>query len=175
MLALSFPPVISSIATVLILGSMPGVMSLKENEYYAHPRNLFWRIMDNLIGVPALADYSERIKHVSQAGIALWDSLKTCERPDSLDASIVVGTEEPNDFFSLLHKYPAIRAICFNGKKSEEVFRKQVLPGIPEAAFQRVDLIGLPSTSPANVGLSYEQKLSRWRVILDYLPVVPSK
>lgn len=168
----SFPPIISSISTVLILGSMPGEMSLRLQQYYAHPRNIFWRIMEDLTGIPAQADYAERAKRLAPTGIALWDSLKACERPDSsLDSRIVVETEEPNDFSELLKTYPTIRAICFNGKKSERVFRKRVLDGITPSIRQRLDIISLPSTSPANAGYTYEQKLARWRVILDYLPV----
>lgn len=171
MLLKSFPPIISPKATVLILGSMPGAMSLQRQQYYAHPRNDFWRIMSDLTGVPDGAEYSERIARLAQSGIALWDSLKYCERPGgSLDAAIVPDTEEPNDFASLIAEYPTIRAISFNGKKSEQVFRAKVAPTLPAAVIDRLELIGLPSTSPANAGFTYEQKLARWRVILDYLP-----
>jgi TDG/mug DNA glycosylase family protein len=166
----SFDPIIAPDSTILILGSMPGMESLRRGQYYAHPRNLFWRIMGDLVGVPAGAAYPERVAHLAQAGIALWDSLKYCVRSGSLDADIVTGTEDPNDFATLLADHPGIRAIGFNGKKSEQVFRQQVLPTIPAAVVARLALIGLPSTSPANAGLTYEQKLARWRVILDYLP-----
>lgn len=172
MLITSFPPVISPISTVLILGSMPGQKSLCLQQYYAHARNHFWRLMADLVGVPQEVDYAERIERLAEIGVALWDSLRACERPDSsLDSRIVVETEEPNDFSELLKTYPTIRAICFNGKKSERVFRKRVLDGITPSIRQRLDIISLPSTSPANAGYTYEQKLARWRVILDYLPV----
>jgi hypoxanthine-DNA glycosylase len=170
MLVTSFPPIITPASTVLILGSMPGEMSLRMQQYYAHPRNHFWPIINDLVGVPAQAPYAERVERLAQTGIALWDSLKACVRPGSLDTSIVADTEEPHDFLSLLGEHPAIRAICFNGKKSEQVFRRHVLPAIPAAVLQRLDLIGLPSTSPANASFTYEQKVARWRVIVDYLP-----
>jgi hypoxanthine-DNA glycosylase len=167
----SFPPVITPASAVLILGSMPGTLSLRRRQYYAHPRNLFWPIMGDLVGVPVAAAYSERVAHLAQSGIALWDSLKYCQRrPGSLDADIVAGTEEPNDFATLLAEHRGIRAIAFNGKKSEQVFRQQALPAIPAALVEQLALIGLPSTSPANASLTYEQKLDRWRVILTYLP-----
>lgn len=167
----SFPPGITPASTVLILGSMPGEMSLRMQQYYAHPRNHFWTIMNDLVSVPAQAPYPERVERLAQTGIALWDSLKACVRPGSLDASIVPGTEEPNDFLSFLGDHPAIRAVCFNGKKSEQVFRRQVLPALPAAILPRIHLVSLPSTSPANASFSYEQKVTRWRVIIDYLPV----
>lgn len=170
MLVTSFSPIITPASTVLILGSMPGTMSLRLQQYYAHPRNYFWRIIEDLTGVPAEAPYSVRVERLKETGIALWDSLEACVRPGSLDANIVVETEQPNDFAELLKTHLAIRAICFNGQKSEQVFRRQVLPTIPTDVLQQIDLIGLPSTSPANASLTYEQKLARWRVIAEYLP-----
>lgn len=170
MLVASFPPIITVDSSVLILGSMPGAMSLRLQQYYAHPRNHFWLIMEDLTGVPARAGYAERTERLAATGIALWDSLMVCVRPGSLDASIVPETEEPNDFSTLLNTHRAIRAICFNGKKSEQVFRKRVLPDLPAAVTQRLAFHSLPSTSPANAGYTYAQKLERWRVILDYLP-----
>lgn len=172
MLVTSLPPVISAGSTVLILGSMPGAMSLRLQQYYAHPRNHFWLIMQGLTGVPARAAYAERIERLAATGIALWDSLMVCVRPGSLDASIVPETEEPNDFSALLYTHRTIRAICFNGKKSEQVFRKRVLPDLSAAVSQRLAFHGLPSTSPANAGFTYAQKLEHWRVILEYLPGV---
>lgn len=170
MLVTSFPPVTSPTAAVLILGSMPGVMSLRRQQYYAHPRNQFWPIIEALTGVPAGVPYAERVERLAGAGIALWDSLKACVRPGSLDADILPDSEVPNEVPDLLASHPTIRAVFFNGKKSEQVFRRLVLSDIPAAVVERVDLIGLPSTSPANAGFTFEQKLDRWRVILDYLP-----
>src|SRR5689334_12191637 len=92
----SFPPIVADNSKVLILGSMPGVASIKVRQYYAHPRNAFWPIMGALFGVDPLLPYPERIARVRAAGVALWDSLQACVRPGSLDSAI---TEEvSNDF-----------------------------------------------------------------------------
>ncbi len=96
--------------------------------------------------------------------------MQYCERPGSLDAHIKVETEAPNDFATLLADHPGIRAIGFNGKKSEQVFREKAQPAIPEDRLRALEFHSLPSTSPANASLTYEQKLDRWRVILAYLP-----
>ena len=92
----SFPPVVSRNSKVLILGSMPGEVSLKAEQYYAHPRNAFWPIMGELFGAGPSLPYQERLVALDNAGIALWDSLRACTRPGSLDSAI--RDEEANDF-----------------------------------------------------------------------------
>ena len=146
---------------------MPGVASLEALQYYAHPRNAFWPIMGRLFGFDAAAEYGDRIRSIEALPIILWDSLKACHRPGSLDSNIDVDTAEANDFPWLLQNHPGIRAILFNGATSEKYFRKLALPLLPEA--DRVELIRMPSTSPANAGMTFEQKLAAWRRLLDYL------
>jgi hypoxanthine-DNA glycosylase len=156
----SFPPIVSENGKVLILGSMPGEASLKAGQYYAHPRNLFWRIMGELFGIDPSLPYQERAARLQAAGVALWDSLQACVRPGSLDASI---TEEvPNDFPAFFAKYPRIRHVYFNGSKAETAFRRHALPLLPSAqhVFKR-----LPSTSPANAGMSVDAKVRDWSAV----------
>lgn len=161
----SFPPVITPGTRVLILGSMPGQRSLDQQQYYAHPRNLFWPIMQELLGVPRQAPYPERLERLTAAGVGLWDVLMHCEREGSLDADIDRATEVPNDFRSLFEHHPALRALCFNGQKARSAFRRHVEPALPA----RIRLVTLPSTSPANAGLSLQAKLARWREIQSLL------
>ena len=163
----SFGPVIGTNPRVVVLGSMPGVASLEAVQYYAHPRNAFWPIMGRLFGFDAAAEYEDRIRSIEALPIILWDSLKACHRPGSLDSDIDDASAEANDFPRLLRQHPGIRAILFNGASSEKYFRKLALPLLPE--IERVDLLRLPSTSPANAGMTFEQKLAAWRRLLDYL------
>ncbi len=163
----SFEPVIGSSPRIIILGSMPGVASLEAAQYYAHPRNAFWPIMGALFGFDHAVDYDTRIGEIQKLPIILWDSLQSCHRPGSLDSSIDVDSAQANNFPALLKRFPEIRAIFFNGATSEKYFRRLALPKLP--ATDGIELLRLPSTSPANAGTSFEQKLAAWRRILAHL------
>lgn len=160
-----FPPIAGNDARILILGSMPGQASLEAHQYYAHPRNLFWPIMGELVGAHPALDYPERAQILIANGIALWDVLKSCTRPGSLDANIDKSSMVANDFKAFFAAHPQIKRVFFNGATAEHGFRRHVLPtlSIEGLAFRR-----LPSTSPAHAALSYQQKLeSWWRVVAD--------
>lgn len=158
----SFAPVADRSSRLLILGSMPGKASLLAREYYAHPRNAFWRIMGELFGVDPGAPYRERLVALGAAGIALWDVLGSCVREGSLDSDIDDASIVVNPFPEFLRAHPAIRTLCFNGAKAEASFRRHALPGLArggaQLAFHR-----LPSTSPANASIAYPEKLAAWR------------
>ena len=163
----SFAPVIGNNPRVIILGSMPGVASLEAVQYYAHPQNAFWRIMGTLFGFDPAVDYDTRIGEIRKLPIILWESLQSCYRPGSLDSSIDVTSARANDFPGLLKHHPEIRAIFFNGATSEKYFRRLALPDLP--AELDIELLRLPSTSPAHAGMTFEQKLDAWREILHHL------
>ncbi len=161
----SFPPIERKDARVLILGSMPGLESLKRKQYYAHPRNAFWPIMSSLYGLAA-PGYRERARELAEKGVAVWDVLKACFRPGSLDADIDDSTIVVNDFQGFFDGHPAVDRVFFNGGKACSVYRRHVLPRLdPRCA--ALPLIRLPSTSPANAGMNLEQKSRAWRVVRD--------
>jgi TDG/mug DNA glycosylase family protein len=141
---------------------MPGPESLRRKQYYANPRNQFWKIIYrvlNVCGEPP-SHYGERVRFLKENGVALWDVLESCEREGASDSKIKVG--RPNDFKARLRKSPNLRRIFFNGKKAEQCFRKY---GCPED----VECIGLPSTSPANARMTFDKKIKCWSVIKDFL------
>jgi hypoxanthine-DNA glycosylase len=160
----SFPPIASEKSRILILGSMPGEPSLKASEYYAHRRNAFWRIMGELFDASPSLPYGDRLGRLQSEGVALWDCLRACVRPGSLDTSI---TEEvANDFPAFFAKYPTITHVFFNGNKAETVFRRHVLSSLPK---DRHIFIRLPSTSPAYAAMPFEAKVQEWSVIRKVL------
>jgi hypoxanthine-DNA glycosylase len=157
--SIGFAAVSESSARVLILGSLPGAMSLQQQQYYAKPQNAFWRIMGSLVGAGPNLPYAERLRTLTQAGIALWDVCASAQRIGSLDAAI--KHHAVNDFESFFRAHPNIELVCFNGQKAASLYRKSVFAGLPPAMQQLSTLI-LPSTSPANAALRYEQKLRQW-------------
>ncbi|MBT8144332.1 MAG: DNA-deoxyinosine glycosylase [Gammaproteobacteria bacterium] len=162
----SFAAVARVDARVLVLGSMPGERSLRDNEYYAHPRNRFWDIMAQLVGIDRSVPYHERIAGLSDCGIALWDVLSRCQRSGSLDSAI----REPqvNDFRAFLHDHPSIQAVFFNGGKAESLWQRLVIPRVP-ATLLPAHQVRLPSTSPAYAAMSFEDKLAAWQQLLAYV------
>lgn len=155
----SFPPLVAANARVLILGSMPGLASLRANRYYAHPRNQFWPILGALLGFAPDEDYAQRVQVLQQAGIAVWDVLAECDRDGSLDSAIDRHSEFPNDIPGLLAAHPSIRRVLLNGRKAATSLRRHHR----ELA---IDHVIVPSTSPAHAGMGHAEKSARWHRVL---------
>ena len=158
-----FCPLENCDARVLVLGSLPGAKSIAEQQYYAHPRNAFWPIMNELFGVSG--DYEARCAALMRHKISLWDVLQSSVRPGSLDADIQQETAVANDFGQFFESHPGIELVVFNGKKSEQLFQRMVA----DECRERRCYVGLPSTSPAYAALQYAGKLERWSKALDFL------
>jgi TDG/mug DNA glycosylase family protein len=155
-----FGPAAERDARVLILGSLPGKISLERGEYYANPRNAFWSIMGELVGAHPNLPYESRLDQLQRKRIALWDVCASAERTGSLDAKIVKGTLVPNDFNSFLRGHPQIQAIFFNGSAAAKLFRRSLYPySVTIASLQ---LHTMDSTSPART-IPKDEKLRRWR------------
>lgn len=140
------------------MGTMPGAQSLAVSEYYGNPRNHFWKLLFTICNQPFTTDYQTKKQLLLQNNIALWDVLQACERLGSLDSAIL--KEVPNDFEDFLKIHPHISHIFFNGQQAAKFFKKYV------GMTNRYTLITLPSTSPANAGISFEGKLEVWRQIV---------
>lgn len=151
-------------ARVLILGSMPGVASLAATQYYGHPRNAFWPIMDALFGIPQQASYAARCEQLKQQGIALWDVLAACNREGSLDSAIEKESIRLNDFSRFFAQQPAIQAVFLNGGLAARLFQRHALPELGPLA-EDLTITALPSTSPANASWSFERKLAAWQAV----------
>jgi hypoxanthine-DNA glycosylase len=141
---------------------MPGVLSIAKRQYYANPRNHFWRIIYAVLGGgDPPTTYQDRVQFLRNEGVALWDVMERCEREGSSDASIVKG--ELNDFSGLFATRPNIKTIFFNGKKAHETFIRSV--PTPDG----VMLLCLPSTSPANAAIPMPRRLELWNAVSEAL------
>lgn len=165
------PPVADTSCRMLILGSMPGALSLSKREYYGHPRNHFWRLLYAIFGgadeqggyASPDESYEARLEFALRHGVALWDVLAACEREGSLDTAI--RKPEANDFATFYVDHPAISSVFFNGQAAGELYRKHVLPKLKEfGAGEGLRYESLPSSSPART-MTLEAKLEYWRSI----------
>ncbi len=168
-----FPCSSNNNAEVLILGSMPSRKSLATEQYYAHPQNAFWPIMGEQFDFDSCLDYEERLQQLRKNRIALWDVVHQCVRPGSMDNAIDMQSVVVNDFDTFFQTQPHIRTIFFNGRKAEELYNKLVLARLP-VRFQQIKRHLLPSSSPANAGMSRIQKLEAWKIIKGTLEIVCS-
>lgn len=153
----SFPPIADQHARVLILGTMPGDESLRLQQYYAHPRNRFWKLIAAIFDETLPASYEDRKKVALKHHLAIWDVAETAEREGSLDSAIV--NETPHDLDGFLDDHKTVELVCFNGQKASKLFDKY---------FARRDGIRyttLPSTSPANAAIRWTELVTEWSVI----------
>ncbi|MCB8817442.1 DNA-deoxyinosine glycosylase [Desulfosporosinus shakirovi] len=158
----SFKPIVDERSRILILGSMPGVESLRLQEYYANPRNQFWKLIYALFELEPSRSFEERVSFVKSKGIALWDVIENCLREGSLDSAI--KEEKVNNFRGLFKAYPSIKTVLFNGGKAYETYKKWVgFEALPDIRFLK-----LTSSSPANTK-KYEEKLREWGSIKGFL------
>ncbi len=147
---------------------MPGIASLNASQYYAHPRNGFWPLLESIWDIPATASYAARVRATKQAGLAIWDVLARCERRSSLDSDIDPASIVVNDFAGFFNSHTAIEAIAFNGGTAAQLFRRHVLAGLAEP-LRRLPMLQLPSTSPAHARLALADKRRVWAALLaDY-------
>lgn len=151
----SFPPSVTPDCSVLVLGSLPGDESLRQAQYYAHPRNAFWKIMGSLLGFDPSLPYGERLSLLNRGGVGLWDVVASGVRPGSL--------EQPNDIAALLDSFPGIGVVCCNGTASHKYLKRY----FPELFLREtLSVIQMPSTSPAAARLTYEQKFRAYEEIM---------
>lgn len=153
------PPVVNSETRLLVLGSLPGDASLAAARYYAHPRNLFWRLLGEALDQPLEPlPYEARLQMLLERGIGLWDTVAEARRRGSLDGAIrdAVAADLP----ALVARLPRLRTVAFNGAAAART-------GVRSLAAEtgRLELLTLPSSSPANAAVPYERKREAWRAL----------
>ena len=157
----SFEPVWDARTRVLVLGSLPGEISLARGEYYANPQNQFWRLIGAVIGRPLHElEYGAKLEALKGAGVGLWDVIATAEREGSLDAAI--RSHQANALPELASRLAQLKAIGFNGGKSAKIGQAALSGKCPWAQ------VALPSSSPAFTR-PFEEKLRAWMALKPFL------
>ena len=155
-----FPPVVDADTRLLVLGSLPGAVSLAKQRYYAHPQNQFWRLIGAVIGRDLVAfPYEERLAALRESRVGLWDTVAAATRRGSLDSDIRLHAA--SDIGRLAESLPELRAIAFNGGTAARIGRRQI-------GETRLELIDLPSSSPAFTR-AFEAKLEAWLKLRAFL------
>lgn len=155
-----FEPVYDADSRVLILGTFPSVKSRENQFFYGHPQNRFWKVMAGLTGQPVPQTVSQKKQLLLDQHIAIWDVIQRCEIEGSSDSSI--RNVVPCDLTAIL-RGSRIRAIFANGATAAKLYEKH------QKKQTGMDIITLPSTSPANAAYRLEDLLQAWAVIRNYL------
>ena len=156
-------PVIDESARLIVLGSFPGVTSLREQQYYGHPRNHFWPLLSAMWSIDLVSMlYADRLRELRAHGVGLWDVYASCRRQGSLDSAIEEAVH--NDLPGLLSRAPGLRALAHNGGESARSMAITRRLGLP--------VVRLPSTSPANASWSFDRKLAAWREVFGQYGVL---
>lgn len=151
-----FGPLYDENSRVLILGSFPSVKSREQNFFYGHPQNRFWKVVSIIFEQPVPQTVEEKKQLILSSGLALWDSIASCEITGSSDSSI--RNARANDIRIILDSCNIERIYC-NGRKSHELYKKYIEPQTGREA------VCLPSTSPANAQWTLEKLIEEWSVI----------
>jgi hypoxanthine-DNA glycosylase len=155
------PPVARPDARLFILGSLPGDASLAARRYYAHPTNQFWRLLGRAIGEELQSlDYNRRLERLAERRVGLWDVIASASRSGSLDQAI--RDAEHNQLEHLLHDFPELRAVAFNGSTSSRIGRS-LIGRLP----RQLVLLDLPSSSAANTR-PFAEKAEAWSRLAQF-------
>ena len=114
------PPAIDKHSVVLILGTLPGQMSLAHGKYYADPSNKFWDIL--FIACGEEVDKSDHAKEslLKKYNIALWDILDSAVRETSSNIKLLLfHSNGAYKYFKRFFKNTAIPYICVSSPSGQ--------------------------------------------------------
>ncbi len=151
-----FDPILFHDTQTLILGSFPSIDAMKHNFYYAHPRNQFWRILEEVTGYP-IRNRDQKLWLLKESKLGLWDMVASCYRENALDSQIEDASL--NDIQGVLEAHPQIERIAFTGRKAQHLFEAQL-------GHLEIERLYLPSPSPAYAKMSFEAKVIAYKTAL---------
>jgi TDG/mug DNA glycosylase family protein len=150
---------------LVLCGINPGRASAAARAPFANPRNDFWRLLHTAGFTPRLLEPGE-YEELLEYGIGLTNAARRTTRGSSdLRAADFAGArerlEEIADVF-------APRAIGFVGKAAYQgPFRERTEHGLQERRLAGTALFVLPSTSPANAAVPWDERLRWFRALRE--------
>lgn len=161
-------PIIKNDCEILILGTIPGEMSLEQENYYANPKNHFWDFIYRLLIpkwdlfhiIDGSISFEERYNLLLENKIGLWDVLESCEREGSSDKKI--KDEIVNDFNSFFKSHKNIKAVIFNGGNAKKYFNKFNIDNL----FEEIEFYQVNSTSTLNPNNTF-MILNEWKETIN--------
>lgn len=160
-ISVGLEPVADSESEFLILGTLPGKVSLQTQQYYANSSNYFWRIIADIFDEAMPNSYEGKLNVLKRHHIALWDILKSADRVSSLDSDI--KNPSVNDILDFISAHPNLRVVGFNGKDAEDYFGRFIgIHNLPE----NIRTVSLPSSSSSNTHLKLDAKINLWNLML---------
>ena len=127
---------------------------------HMHPQNRFYRVLGSIFG----EDIVDRKQFLKEHHIALYDVIYECDIIGSSDASI--KNPVVIDIDNILSTYPHIMKIGINGNKAKALFDRYLLEKVSK---YDVDIIYLPSTSPANARMGVDVLVTHYQCLFDLL------
>ena len=162
-----FKPVVFEDSKILILGTFPSIKSFENNFYYSHPKNQFWDILANIFNEKKPKTIKEKIAFLKKHKIALWDSICECKRKKANSRDDNLEIIKPCNIINLLKQYPNIKKIALTSRTAEKVIKKHFLNS--QFSILNSQLIYLPSPSPLNARLKFQQKAQIWKKLLELM------
>jgi TDG/mug DNA glycosylase family protein len=151
--------VLASGLAVVFCGINPGRFSDAANAHFANPRNDFWRLLHEARFTPRLFDPSEQFE-LLPLGIGITNAAyRTTPGSGDLRTGDFAGSAER---LEALANELRLGVIAFVGKEAYRgPFRERPEHGLQERRLGETQLFVLPSTSPANAAVPWEERL-RW-------------
>jgi hypoxanthine-DNA glycosylase len=167
-----FKPVVFEESEILILGTFPSIKSFENKFYYSHPKNQFWDILSVIFNEQKPKTKEEKIAFLKKHKIALWDTFCECKRKQGNSRDDNLEIIKPCDIINLLKQYPNIKKIAVTSRTAEKIIKKHFLntnskDNNSSFSILHSQLIYLPSPSPLNARLKFQEKVNIWKKLLE--------
>jgi len=155
------PDVLGPGLNVVFCGINPGRVSDAAKAHFANPRNDFWRLLHQAGFTPRQLEPSEQFELLSFGIGATNAAYRTTPGSSDLRRADFAGSAER---LEQLARDLAPRFIGFVGKEAYRgAFGERAELGLQKRRLADTQLFVLPSTSPANAAVPYEERLRRFR------------